>query len=195
MIFHVSDAGVFKSGLFVDVSSPSPNLSKNRKLSASETITVSGESAVQEASRSILSGNSPAYLVSISGEGKAALNTMKSLSQGMNNIVNNADKNTVTTNLIAGGPETNSAGNSIMSGTLNQTPVKNNNLQTETVMNNVTAEQKKVSEEPVLEETSKSVNTNNLSRFTEYQLKQMVNDGSITRTDMNDELEKRTKSE
>lgn len=175
MIFHVSDSGVFKSGLFVDISS-SPKANSKNALAPDNTSSVSIKSDSTDSSAArVLKGMGPAYLVDISSEGQAALNALKSLNEGMNKFVQPADINNETFSEPLSDVNTIDVSEDNTVNSLSD----NDNV-------NVIVE----------DESAKSyVNTNNLSRFSEYQLKQMVNDGSITRTDMNDELEKRNKSE
>ena len=206
MNIYISDVGIYKSD---SNSYPFTNTASVKKVEPLEQTKSSTDSVVRQAQQAYVAENTPAYMVSISSLGKAAMKSLKQLSanfanmrdqqaQNMQNAFGTAadtsisDKNSIynryderesfttvdaSKSLNAGFTGTESVGVSALAG-----PSENSPAAAATA---VTSDES--------EETS-SVSSN-LSRYTDYQLQQLLNDGSISRAEYNTELAKRTGAE
>lgn len=202
MVIYINDSGVFKS----DNNYPMNNASVN-KTSPVKEVTRDTGSVVREAQQAFVAENTPAYTVSISSMGRAAVQSIKSFDAGMKSLnerfasqnVNNGltpvgtsdvfKKTENDTSKISSANNISDTDTSV--ATIYSTAVDIND-KTADINNENTVSAAEVEPEEREESRTSSVNTNNLTRYSELQLQQMVNDGTITRADMNDELEKRT---
>lgn len=188
MVIYVSDSGVFRT----DSTYPYTNTASVNRISPLKPTDASTESVVRDAQKAYVAETTPAYTVNISSMGKAAVKSMKSLSESMNNMQISADNNT----------KTRISGISTEEKNVQKNEQKTDVYQTSVDFNKVSSfssEDKTDAPEVnghVSDDTStaSSVNTNNLSRYSDYQLQQMLNDGTITRSEYNSELEKRVSS-
>lgn len=191
MVIYVSDSGIFRT----DSTYPTANTAPVNKVSPLKPTDSATESVVRDAQKAYVAETTPAYTVNISSMGKAAVKSMKTLAEDMNKNQISAD-NKITTN-ISGLNSINDKSNSKKTeekSAIYETSVDYNN--------NISVQAQSVSEPDEAEESaeevdvtaSSSVNTNNLSRYTDYQLQQMLDDGTITRSEYNSEIEKRSGS-
>ena len=199
MNIYISDVGIFKSD---SNSYPLANTASVKKVEPLEQTNASTDSGVRQAQQAYVAENTPPYMISISSLGKAAMQSMQKLSSNMAALrdrqsqdafsfvkdMNGSEKNSIynayderesfttvdaSKSLNAGFTDTQNVGVSALSGPSDET---------------ATVGTAAVSDEN--EETS-SVSSN-LSRYTDYQLQQLLNDGSISRAEYNTELAKRT---
>ena len=202
MNIYISDVGIYKSD---NNSYPFTNTASVKKVEPLEQTKSSTDSVVRQAQQAYVAENTPAYTISISSMGKAAMQSLQKLSANFANMRDQQSQNAFGINadtsisdrdsiynryderesfttvdasksLNAGFTGTESVGVSALAGPSD---------------NSATAATAVTSDES--EETS-SVSSN-LSRYTDYQLQQLLNDGSISRAEYNTELAKRTGAE
>lgn len=205
MNIYISDVGIYKSD---SNSYPFTNTASVKKVEPLEQTKSSTDSVVRQAQQAYVAENTPAYMVSISSLGKAAMKSLKQLSTNLANMrdqqtqnAQNAfgaaadtsisDKNSIynryderesfttvdaSKSLNAGFTGTESVGVSALAG-----PSDDSASAATTVSSDENEETSSVS--------------SNLSRYTDYQLQQLLNDGSISRAEYNTELAKRTGAE
>lgn len=201
MVIYVSDSGIFRS----ESSYPYTNTASVNKISPLKPTDASTESVVRDAQKAYVAENTPAYTVSISSMGKAAVKSMKSLSETMNNNRVLADKD-IKTNISGINSNNNAKADNDKQSSIYQTSVdlvKMNEPVSKaseddglfTISAPSASAPADSSEAAESSTASSSVNTNNLARYSDYQLQQMLNDGTISRSEYNSEIEKRSASD
>lgn len=225
MVIYVNDSGVFRTDNNMAYNSAA-SVNRIEKL---KNVTADTESVVRDTQKAFVAENTPAYNISISSAGRAAVQSLKVFNDGLSKLDANSNSfaNLITSNL-RNGFERNSVMNPrsnpdeartgiytdrYLDNTDNSVTgiydIQQANLKaTSGVAGNEAAEEVSVSRETpqaaptepsqVADEdydadaaSSSSVNPNNLTRFSEFQLRQMVLEGTITGGDLNNELAKR----
>ncbi|MCR5331887.1 MAG: hypothetical protein K6E62_12000 [Lachnospiraceae bacterium] len=256
MVIYVNDSGVFRSDNSMSYNSAS-QVNRIEKLTNVNSDT---SSVVREAQKAYVAENTPAYNISISSAGKAAVQSLKALGEGLSKLNGKTDfASMITSNLRDGlNDGRNRADRGVQNDQWNaadrnglnaqRTETDNNGLnglnrnrfdeprtgaytnryldntddsvtgiydvqQSNVRLTSSFADNTETEEVSVTSETpqarpaepsqiadedydagsaaSASVNTGNLTRYTEFQLRQMVVEGTITSADMNGELDKR----
>lgn len=193
MVIYVSDLGIFRS----ETQYPYTNTASVNKVSAIKPTDASTESVAREAQKAFVAENTPAYTISISSMGKAAVKSMKSLSEAMNNNKLSADiDNKTNQSSLISKPELKDNDNA--RSDIYKTSVDfmsdSNNMTVASDEDAITISRESTSLYEDTETTASKVNTNNLARYSDFQLQQMLNDGTITRSEYNNELGKRSMS-
>ena len=244
MVIYVNDSGVFRSDNSMSYNSAS-QVNRIEKLTNVNSDT---SSVVREAQKAYVAENTPAYNISISSAGKAAVQSLKALGEGLSKLNGKTDfASMITSNLRDGlndgrnradrgvqndqrnaddrnglnglnrnrfdEPRTGAYTNRYLDNTDDSVTgiydVQQSNVRpTSSFADNTETEEVSVTRETpqarpaepsqIADEdydsgsaASASVNTGNLTRYTEFQLRQMVVEGTITSADMNGELDKR----
>ena len=181
MNIYISETGIFGSASKYAISSES----SVERISALARTDRDTESVVRDAQQAYVAENTPAYNISISSQGRAAINSLNKLAdifkQQQTSLNEDSDSQSTVSSL-------NSDDTSVYAGEASDTEA--------TSGTSLWDNQSSAVEDTEDEETSSSssANTQNLARYSEFQLQKLVTDGSITRTEMNDELDKRTSS-
>lgn len=209
MVIYVSDFGVFKSSSNYIPS----NTAASRVNSVEKVSEKTSQSAVREAEKDYVIGNTPAYNISISSMGKAAVAALQTLSKNMN--VPAASKQPVTTNLM-------NHRDSVTDNTIQMSAVKNYSNQTDRIqtdskqnagIQNDSIQNDSIQNDLIKNDTTGTVGTDevtnhkeqdtsessknnskvysNLTGYSEAQLRNLASDGSITKAEMYDELNRR----
>lgn len=190
MVIYVSDSGIFRSDSLYNYT----NTASVNKISPLKPTNESTDSVVREAQKAYVAENTPAYTISISSMGKAAVKSLKSLSEAMNNNNILADKD-IKTNITGQNDRTNTRNNNEQSDIYKTGIELDNGNKPAAVANDdddlFTISGSSAVESEDTSSESSSVNTSNLARYSDFQLQQMLNDGTITRSEYNGELEKR----
>lgn len=200
MVIYVSDSGIYKSNSTYPLNT-SANASPVSKIKPIQETKESTGSVVREAQQAYVAENTPAYNISISSLGRAAIGSLKKFNEGLNKINDLADiKNNrfaVSDNL------------SLSSAGKEASELKKQDSGIPSIYDSamdieksgsVFAASDETSSDSTLSiqdsredaESSTSVNTSNLARYSDFQLQQLVNDGTISQSEYNSELEKRT---
>ncbi|MCR5769549.1 MAG: hypothetical protein K6G45_13860 [Lachnospiraceae bacterium] len=213
MVIYVNDSGIFRSDNNMSYNSAA-SVNRIEKL---KNVTADTQSVVRDAQKAFVAENTPAYNISISSAGRAAVQSLKVFNDGLSKMNENGNgfANLITSNLRNGLDEvkTGTYTNRYLDNTDNSVTsiydIQQANLSaTSGVAGNEATEEVSVSRETpqaapaepsqVADEdydansaSSSSVNPNNLTRFSEFQLRQMVLEGTITGGDLNNELAKR----
>ena len=215
MVIYVNDSGIFRSDNNLSVNSAS-QVNRIEKL---KNVNADTNSVIREAEKAYVAENTPAYNISISSAGRAAVESLKVFNEGLTRLnLNDNTKfgNLISTNLLNDSDET-------MTGSYTDRYLDNTDDSVTSIYDNQQANERETSafeatvsgegEISVSSETpqarpaapsavadedydadsaaSSSVNTSNLTRYSEFQLRQMVLEGTITTSDMNSELDKR----
>ena len=214
MVIYVNDSGIFRSDNNMAYNSAA-SVNRIEKL---KNVTADTQSVVRDSQKAFVAENTPAYNISISSAGRAAVQSLKVFNDGLTKIYgdNNTFGNLITSNLRGNLDEarTGSYTDRYLDNTdrsvtsIYEVQQPNVSAASETAGNTAGAEEASVTRgaiqagtaEPsqVADEdydadsaSSSSVNPNNLTRFSEFQLRQMVLEGTITGGDLNNELAKR----
>ena len=203
MNIYISDVGIYKSD---NNSYPFTNTASVNKIEPLEKTKSSTDSVVRQAQQAYVAENTPAYTISISSMGKAAVQSLQKLST---NFATLRDQQSRNTNIGFAAENNNSQKSSLYDAyderesftTVDASKSLNAGFTgTESLGVSAMAGPSEVSAEPAaavvsdeIEETSSA--SSNLSRYTDYQLQQLLNDGSISRAEYNTELAKRTGTE
>lgn len=207
MVIYVNDSGIFRTDNNASYNSAA-TVNRIEKL---KSVNADTQSVVREAEKAYVAENTPAYNISISSAGRTAVQSLKVFNEGLSKINSMTEsKNLITSNLKNGFEETRTGAytdryldntdDSVTSIYDNQ---QANVRETSSFENEEASVAREAAEEPV--EPSQvadrdydadsavktAVNTNNLTRYSEFQLRQMVLEGSITGSDMEGELSKR----
>ena len=213
MVIYVNDSGVFRTDNNMSYNSAS-QVNRIEKL---KNVNADTGSVVREAQKAYVAENTPAYNISISSAGKAAVQSLKALGEGLTKLNESSNfGNLITSNLRNGLDEPRTGGytNRYLDNTDNSVTgiydIQQANVRAASSFDTNTQEAGAAS---VSSETpqaapaepsqvadndyeagsaaSSNVNPNNLTRYSEFQLRQMVLEGTITSSDMNGELDKR----
>ncbi|MCR5684795.1 MAG: hypothetical protein K6G81_05160 [Lachnospiraceae bacterium] len=212
MVVYINDSGIFKSDNNLTANSAS-SVNRIEKLKNVEQDTTS---VIHEAQKAYVAENTPAYNISISSQGRAAVQSLEKLGENMRSFMDTLKQTAVTTNLRGDLNEarTGAYTNTYLDNTDDTVTSIYANQQSNERDTTVTEEAEDVVAEPAGEvkavesrpaepaqiadedydatsAASSNVNTNNLTRYSEFQLRQMVLEGAITNADMSSELEKR----
>ncbi len=196
MNIYISDIGIYKSDM---TSYPYTNNASVKKVDPLDNTKSSTDSVARQAQKAYVAENTPAYTISISSMGRAAMQSMQKLNAGFESLRDAASK---TVNFVANTEEA-SKKNSIYStsaesdnmasfaadpaslaGSAGPIGGSDNNTSTSSTTSAPLTDNED-------EETTTSSVSSNLSRYTDYQLQQLLNDGSISRAEYNTELAKR----
>ena len=195
MNIYISDMGIYKSD---STSYPVVNNASVKKIGSLQQTESSTDSVARQAQKAYVAENTPAYNISISSMGRAAVQSMQKLNSGFEalrdatasafkfeaNTEENSKKNAIySTSTDTDSMASFAADPSVLaggSGPIGAADTENGTSDSDIVETAVT-------------ETS-SVSSN-LSRYTDYQLQQLLNDGSISRSEYNAELAKRSGAE
>ncbi len=188
MVVYINDSGIFRSdnNLTANSASQVNRIEKLRDVDRNTT------SVVREAQQAYVAENTPAYNISISSQGRAAVQSLQKLGENMRSFMDTLKSAEVTTNLRGNADEakTGTYTNRFLDNTDDTVTSIYANQQFNERPATVTEEAEDVvAAEP--EETTTTVNTGNLTRYSEFQLRQMVLEGAITNADMNSELDSR----
>lgn len=137
--------------------------------------------------KEFVSENTPAYNISISSAGKAALETLQALNKGLKKISDMSDNNTYNKNAVIQPKESFDA----VTGQADDKNVSVTDNGAVTVDSFIKDQSEPLSDNVNDVKDTKVVNPNNLVSYSENELRNMVTDGSITRADMYSELERR----
>ena len=207
MVFYINDSGIFRT----DNSQSINSASQVNRIEKLKNVSADTDSVVREAQKAYVIENTPAYNISISSAGKAAIKSLKVFNEGLSKLNEGTNfQNLISTNLrntdeAKTGSYTNrfldNTDSSVTSIYDNQQPnvstapaLETGSSGTDSSFYSETLSGGSVLSSDSDEEdtaVSSSVSPNNLTRYTEFQLRQMVLDGTITSSDMNDELDKR----
>lgn len=135
---------------------------------------------IREAEQSYVAENTPAVNISISSMGKAAIMSLNSMNTGLKKFEETADIYDKS---------------QVYSANDDKTSPYTLDLETEETTENDDKGAFEVRGADKNTEVHSSKNTANLAMYTDQQLRNMVNDGDITRGEMQDELDKRVKPE
>ncbi len=196
MNIYISDVGIYKSDM---TSYPITNHASVKKIDPLDNTKSSTDSVTRQAQRAYVAENTPAYNISISSSGRAAMQSMQKMNSGFESLRDAASK---TFNLVANTEEASkknsiystsadsdtmasfAADPAVLSGSTGPIGGEKDNTASPAAPAAPLAE----SED---EETTASSVSSNLGRYTDYQLQQLLNDGSISRAEYNRELAKR----
>ncbi|MCR5324225.1 MAG: hypothetical protein K6E85_13265 [Lachnospiraceae bacterium] len=223
MVIYVNDSGVFRS----DNNAQFNSASQVNRIEKLKNVNSDTGSVIRDTQKAYVAENTPAYNISISSAGRAAVQSLKvfndSLSKISANTGNSNFGNLITSNLKNGfgstlnEPRTGSYTDRYLDNTdksvtgiydIQQSNVKETSAFTTNTSEDVNVSLKSETPQAISAEpsqvaandydadsaTSSNVNPNNLTRYSEFQLRQMVLEGSITSSDMNSELDKRASS-
>lgn len=222
MVIYVNDSGVFRSDNNMQFNSAS-QVNRIEKL---KNVTPDTGSVIRDTQKAYVAENTPAYNISISSAGRAAVQSLKVFNEGLSKISSVGENsnfgNLITSNLKNGfkdllsEPRTgaytdrylNNTDNSvtgiydIQQSNVRDTSAFTTNVSEETTDLRSETPQARPAEPSQIaandydadSAASSTVNPNNLTRYSEFQLRQMVLEGSITSADLNGELDKRASS-
>ena len=214
MVIYVNDSGIFRTDNNLIANSAS-SVNRIEKL---KNVTADTNSVIREAEKAFVIENTPAYNISISSAGRAAIQSLKVFDEGMSKL---SDSTTygdlISTNLRDD--------NDTRTGAYTDRYLDNTDDSVTAIYDNQQSNVREVSSYDTLRSdaendttavsaetpqarpaepsatadedydaasaTSSNVNKSNLARYSEFQLRQMVLEGSITSSDMNSELDKR----
>ena len=202
MNIYISDVGIFKSD---NSAYPITNTASVKKVEPLEQTKSSTDRVVRQAQQAYVAENTPAYTISISSMGKAAVQSLQKLSANFASMRDQQSKNAFGITADTSISDNNSTYNRYDERESFTTVDASKSLNagftgTETVGVSALAGPSDV---PAAAETAVTSDENeatssvssNLSRYTDYQLQQLLNDGSISRAEYNTELAKRTGTE
>ena len=223
MVIYVNDSGIFRT----DNNAQFNSASQVNRIEKLKNVTADTGSVMRDAQKAYVAENTPAYNISISSAGRAAVQSLKVFNEGLSKISAAGETsnfgNLITSNLKNGfqntlsEPRTGAYTNRYLDNTDNSVTgiydVQQSNVRETTAFTNDVSTDEQVSlkaETPQARPAepsqvaandydadsaaSSTVNPNNLTRYSEFQLRQMVLEGSITSSDMNGELDKRASS-
>ncbi len=197
MNIYISDVGIYKTD---GTSYPVSNAASVRKINPLGETNSSTDSVARQAQRAYVAENNPAYTISISSMGRAAVQSMQKLSAGFESLREAAantlkftanteeasEKNSIyTTSADTNTMASFAADPAVLSGGAGPIGVTAAEESAETTV--IAAD---TAEEETETTTTSSVSSD-LSRYTDYQLQQLLNEGSISRAEYNTELAKR----
>lgn len=179
MRIYVNKAGIF--GMYRKYALNSD--SSFNKINPINPISSDTPSVARDSQKAFVAESNPPYIIDISSQGKVAVNSLKNLDDILDKRREQISDSTVSKDLLADRFESTVTNRSESNVTEAGYVVKDSS--------------ESESEIPFSDDelSTTSARTQNLSRFTEYQLQNMVDDGTITRNEMNDELEKRSSAE
>ncbi len=194
MNIYISDVGIFKSDT---TSYPVTNTASVEKVKPISGTNQSTDSVARQAQKAYVAENTPAYTISLSSMGKAAVQSMKLAAENMQKNVNAADDGLFKNNFVSVSKERSTSDESNNFGTQNPTSaisavsdVFATAASAGTPELASSTESTEAAEETEI--TSASSVSGNLGRYTDYQLQQLLDDGSITRAQYNTEMSLRT---
>ena len=188
MVVYINDSGIFKS----DNNLTANSASQVNRIEKLKSVDQGTQSVVREAQQAYVAENTPAYNISISSQGRAAVQSLQKLGENMRSFMDTLNQPAVTTNLRNDLDESRTGAytNTFLDNTDDTVTSIYANQQFNEREATVTEEAGEVTAtEPA--ETKTAVNTGSLARYSEFQLRQMVLEGTISNADMSSELEKR----